>query len=300
MDGDGRDEVGITRKSPENSRYFILDDAHRGFAPLPVDGGKKWGSDSYATSIAFGEVDGDGRAEIAIGRKSNSNQRVALLDDAQAGFRYLATAGKNWGSSNFSTSLAFGDSDGDGLDELAVGRFASGNNPRFLVYKFGHGELNSIHEGGNNWGSNNFATSIAFGNVDGDPMDELGIVRKSPENMRYQILDDYGHNFRNVHQGGHNWGSGNFATRIAFGDVDGDGKDEVGISRLSSTNDRYWILDDAQDYFSILDSGGRNWGDDNFSTCIAFGDMDGDGRDDYGITRKSDQNMRYAVYLLKQ
>ena len=54
------------------------------------------------------------------------------------------------------------------------------------------------------------------------------------------------HGFARLHEGGIGWGSGNYTTSVAAGDVDGDGLDEVIIGRHSNVNMRYEILEISQ------------------------------------------------------
>ena len=43
--------------------------------------GEEWPEVVYATDVAFGDVDGDGRDEVAIVTSANTGARVVLLDD---------------------------------------------------------------------------------------------------------------------------------------------------------------------------------------------------------------------------
>ncbi len=148
-------------------------------------GGSSWGEGNYATSIAFGDVDGDGRDEVGITRKSGSNDRYWILNDKNAGFGTLHKGGSGWGSSNYATSIAFGDVDGDGRDEVGIARKAGSNSRYWILDGFGaYGQ-----GGGGRWGSSNYATSIAFGDVNGDGDADLGIARKAGSNMRYKVLE---------------------------------------------------------------------------------------------------------------
>lgn len=294
VDGDGRDEVGITRKAGSNGRYWILDDANNGFAQL-LSGGETWGSGNYATSIAFGNVDTDSNLEVGITRYATGNARFWILDDASTGFAVLHAGGSNWGSGNFATRIAFGDVDGDGIDEVGVTRKASGN-ARYWVLDDATNGFRILLSGGDNWGSANYATSISFGDVDGDGLDEVGITRKASGNPRYWIRDDAVAGFRQMDAGGSNWGSGNYATSIAFADFDNDGRDEVAIGRKASGNARYWLLNDANCNFRVLQEGGAGWGSGNYVTSVSFGDVDGDGLPELGVTRTAGGNPRYWIF----
>ena len=64
-DNDGLDEVGVARKAGVHARYWILDDYPRGFRTI-YGGGERWGSETHATSIAFGNVGEDRLEEIGF------------------------------------------------------------------------------------------------------------------------------------------------------------------------------------------------------------------------------------------
>jgi hypothetical protein len=166
---------------------------------------------------------------------------------------------------------------------------------RYLIYGFVAGELRQYVTGGDAWGDDAYVTDLAFGQVDADRAMELGVVRNTNVNDRYFVFDDASTNYRQLLAGGAGWGSGNYATGIAFGDVDGDGRDEIAISRYAGERERFWLIDDAQSSFIELYAGGNRWGDDTFATSVALGDVTGDGCADFGVTRNARANMRFDV-----
>jgi Family of unknown function (DUF6345) len=293
VDNDARAEMGIAVKSSSGSRFYIIDDKNQGFAVIH-SGGSGWGSGNYTTSIAFGDVDGDGRDEVGITRKAGSNARYYILDDMTNNFALLHSGGDGWGDSNYATSIAFGDVDGDGRDEVGLTRKA-GSNARYYILDDMNNNFTELHSGGDGWGDGNYATSIAFGNVDSDAAMEVGLTRKAGSHDRYYILDDQAHSFATLHSGGNGWGDGNYATSIAFGDVDNDGRDEVALGRKAGSNARFWVLEDALHGFGIIHRGGEDWGDSNYTQSVAFGNVNSNAKAELGVARKAGGNARYWV-----
>jgi hypothetical protein len=295
IDGDGYDEVVVTRKANTNGRYYMLGSGRNSNAPFPplFTGGQNWGSGNYATSCATGDIDGDGRDEVVIGRKARTNQRFEVRKFTGGTAQQLFSGGTGWGEGAHTTDVAVG-VDSSGMPLIGVTRKA-GSNARFFLYGGTGQNFSLLSRGGTNWGSDAYATGIAFGDVDGDGNLEIGVTRKAGTNARFivykAINGDYT-NLQTLHSGGTDWGSGNYGTGITFGDVDNDGRDEVGVTRFAGENGRFFIFDSADQEFRRLHSGGANWGSGYYATSIAMGDVDGDGRDEVAVARRAESNAR--------
>lgn len=260
--------------------------------------GEEWTEAVYATDVAFGDVDGDGRDELGVVNSAGEGARFYVFDDAAAGFAPLGSGGETWGALAVATSLAFGDADGDGDDELAVGRNHT-INARFFVHD-GPPDFALLWQGGETWGAGSYATSVAFGNVDGDAAAELGVTRRASLNERAYVFDDAATGFATLTLFGQTWASNAWATAIAFGDVDGDGRDEVGLARSATVNERFAIYDDARPGgrppFTPLWAGGATWTGDEYATVIAFGNVDDKPQAEPAVGRFATSGQRAAIH----
>jgi len=297
VDGDGRDEVAIVSNAVTGPRVTLLDDAAAGYVPLTTFG-ESWGPGSYATSVAFGNVDGDAADEIGLTRATSINERAILLDDAAGGYAVLETWGADWPAAVHGIAIAFGDTDGDGTDEIVVAHNGT-SGARAFGYDDAAAGFAPLWEGkglGDDWGVWAVATAVALGDTDGDGAAEVGITRRHDSNARVFLYS--GDNGIQIAATGNAWGAGAWATDIAFGNVDADAADEIGVARHNSVNERAYVYeyDSANNTLVTLAGFGESWNTSAHGTSIAFGDVDGDGRDELALARETTINPRVFVY----
>lgn len=297
IDGDGLDEIAVSRRATTGARVLLFDDEAAGFAPL-WSYGEGWGVASWATALAFGNVDDDPAEELVITRIAAVNERVRVFDDAAAGFVSLVHFGTDWSPPVSAVGAAFGDVDGDGRDELGfVTNAVEGD--RILVYDDAAAAFAPLWAGDTTWGATAIATGIAFGDADGDGLDELAVTRNHTINARVYLYDDAvttPPGFGLLWQYGQGWGAGSYATGVAFGNVDNDPAEEIGVTRLASLNERAYLFDDGGAGFALLQKFGESWAANAWASAMAFGDIDGDGRDEIGLARVATINPRVFVY----
>ncbi|SDJ80093.1 FG-GAP and VCBS repeat-containing protein [Nonomuraea jiangxiensis] len=149
FDGDGRDELAVgapadSVKLDGQGSVTVIDvrgqraRQYTQSTPGIAGASEKW--DSFGAALATGDFNGDGRADLAIGVPGeglSENQRAMDYGDGTVDVLYggrggLSTSGSEAWSQNtlegiaryydrFGASLAAGDLNGDGRDELAVG-----------------------------------------------------------------------------------------------------------------------------------------------------------------------------------
>ncbi|MCB0253234.1 MAG: VCBS repeat-containing protein [Anaerolineae bacterium] len=227
MDGDGRLDLAVANALDciENDdetidcsgQERVYQQTISGTLPLSAT----WSSDLVddSTSLAWGDVDNDGDLELAVGNLGGTGQaNVLYLNE-----RGILAARPAWTSNEeeLTTSIAWGDVDGDGYLDLAVGNAEEASR----LYHNNHGQLAAAFT----WSALDAGTTsnIALGDIDGDG--DLDLVANDQSVLRLY------RNEAGALTGASSWSGDLFCgltsfdecLPLALGDVDNDGDVDV-------------------------------------------------------------------------
>lgn len=216
IDADGIDEIITAPKEGGGPqvRVFEQDGTPRGIDLWPFHPNSRTG-----INVATGDVDGDGKDEIAVAQGENGQAWIKV-------YRYNTekTVLGEWnafGSVPCGASVAMGDVDLDGKDEIIVGA-GKGGGPLVRVFE-ANGEVKPIqffafHE------NYRGGVDVDTGDVDGDGKAEIAVSQKKEQAW----VKVYRYNNQQTIYG--EWKAyADFpvGTRVSLGDIDNDGKMEV-------------------------------------------------------------------------
>jgi hypothetical protein len=280
VDGDGDLDLavgnGIDTTGESNCLYLN----NNGTLSTTAD----WVSDEedVTSSVAWGDVDGDGDLDLAVGN-GYYNANTAITTN-QPNRLYLNNHGTlsstaDWSSteSEATSSIAWGDVDGDGDLDLAVG---NQNQPNRL-YVNDNGTLTSVWQSNipNSSGYDYWTYSVAWADYDGDGDLDLATGAHTQERL---YRNDNG-TLTTQPAWSSTEADGTYS--IAWGDVDGDGDLDFvtgGVPRLYRNEGATLTTTPA---YSTNES--------DFTTSVAWGDVDGDGDLDLAVGNRGKPDRLY-------
>ena len=275
LDGDGRPEIlgvaggGLGYASPGYHVWYVLSaDGRGGYAVRWVSDVVTWdnedaGGDGGITALRARDTDGDGRPEVVVLSASGD---VRVYDGRTRALLRLASIQRPIFQSVYyppAWSMAFGDADNDGAEELVVATAESiylldpATLRVELAYRY---DLASDHRHGD-------ATDVAVGDVDGDGDQEVVLasglvlgVRGGAVAVEWDLPST-------------DYGDAAFGHRLHLVDVDGDGRSEIAALGIWSGFRLFDAVRQAVVWAPAVPEATR--GRDFYA-----GDADGDGRVD--------------------
>lgn len=304
-------------------------------------------SDQFGLALISGDFDGNGRGDLAIGVPKESigdAEDAGLVHVLYAdGAGVLTADGTQWwyqglndligtpdSGDEFGGSLAAGDFNGDGFDDLAIaaaGEDVGGETEAGAVHIIYGSASGLISTGNQVWnqaspgihgvaeGGDHFAETLAVGDFDGDGIDDLAIGSPFEElggiDGAGTVHVLYGSPSGITSDDNYFWSDpwvvqefANFGSSLAAGDLNGDGRDDLAIgapdmtiwgeayagtatvlygSEIGLSTLGFQTLAQGADCqgFSIQDTYESS---DRFGYALAIGDFDGDDRDDLAIS----------------
>ncbi|MFM7486515.1 MAG: FG-GAP-like repeat-containing protein, partial [Cytophagales bacterium] len=226
IDGDGNADLAVANYGSTRTVSVFRNTGSSGTVKFSTQ--VDFTTDYAPWSVANGDLDGDGKVDLAVANGSSSNTVSVFNNTGSSGTVSFAT------KVDFTTgvgpvSLAIGDLDGDGKPDLTVANYGS-NTVSVFRNTGSSGTVSYATKVDVATGS--LPRSVAIGDLDGDGKPDLAVANEGSDSV--SVLRNTGSRGTVSFAAKVDFTTGADPRSVAIGDLDGDGKPDLAVANLSS------------------------------------------------------------------
>jgi len=294
-------DVGGTDRA---GRAYVFSGAD-GSLLLTLDTPNPQHAGGFGVSVAVGDVNRDGRADIAVGAHGEyvepyqSQGRAYVFSGADGSLLLTLDTPNPQYQGYFGGSLAVGDVNGDGKGDIAVGanyEDVGGNTDRGRAYVFSgaDGSLLLTLNSPNPEYQGYFGESLGVGDVNGDGRGDIAVgapqedAGYGEQGRAYIFSGVDGSLLFTLDTPNPQYGA-RFGWSVAIGDVNGGGKADIAVSAYGENvggnqgQGRAYVFSGADGSVLLTLDTPNPQADALFGHSVAVGDVNGDGNADMAV-----------------
>jgi hypothetical protein len=239
---------------------------------------------NYAPSVATGDFNGDGIPDLA----------VVAFDDTIAGFVSVLLgngdgtfqAAVSFSDGYRATSVAVGDFNGDGKDDIVTTNFDWTPGGKFHPPQITESDVRVFLGNGDGtfqapqiYNVPGGPNSVALGDFNGDGIPDLAVAQYNPIDGQSMVSILLGNGDGTFHYAQPYPGAGGFGSSVAVGDFNADGKTDLVVTNSGFNGRVVVLLGNGDGTFQH----GQPYGAANFLSSVAVGDFNRDGYPDLAV-----------------
>jgi hypothetical protein len=233
-------------------------------------GAVDYGAGTSPSSVAIGDFNGDGRADLAAANYGSNNVSV-LLGNSNGTFQAAVNSAVGGGP----IAVTVGDFNGDGKTDLAAANLNVGNVGVLL------GNGNGTFQAAVNYTTASGAQSVAVGDFNGDGKPDLVVANWSSNTVSVLLGNGNG-----TFQARVNYAAGSGPSTATVGDFNGDGKADLAVANAASNNVSV-LLGNGDGTFQAA----VNYATGDIPDSVAVADFNGDGKADLAVANYFGNNV---------
>lgn len=180
FDGNGVDEIAYLKQVTATDFTLFVYTAPAGAQEGTLIGIDYASYDGAPIALAAVDIDGNGTDEIAVLKKAGPTDYNLYIFTAPKGVQKGTLKGADWWSVDGHTvAIAGVDTDGNGVDEVAVLKQPAANDFTLQIYTAPQGIQKGTLKGTDYWRYDGNTVAISGLDADGDGTDEIAVLKKA-------------------------------------------------------------------------------------------------------------------------
>ncbi len=277
MDGDGKPDLAVANNGIGANTVSVLRNTSSA-SSIAFATKTDFTTGSGPNSVAIGDLDGDGKPDLAVANSSSST--VSVLRNTGTSGSIAFAAKIDFTTGIVPVSVAIGDLDGDGKPDLAVANLSSSTVSVFLNIS-SSGSIAFAAKTDFTTGSG--PNSVAIGDLDGDGKPDLAVANNGSASV--SVYRNTGSSGSIAFTAKTDFTTGSFPQSVAIGDLDGDGKPDLAVANRNSNS--VSVFRNTGSSGSIAFAAKTDFATGIFPASVAIGDLDGDGKPDLAVANFS-------------
>ena len=274
FNGDGKADLAVANQN-DNTLTVLLGNGTGGFTAAP---GSPLGVGLVPQSVAVGDFNGDGKADLVVS-DSDSNSVTVLLSNGAGGF--TAAPGSPVATGLWPHSVVVADFNGDGKLDLAV----ADTNANTVTVLLGKGTGGFMAAPGSPFAVAIKPTSVAVGDFNGDGKPDLAIANNGSNNITVMLGTGTG---AFTAAPGSPFATGNLPVSVAVGDFNGDSKLDLAIVNQNDDNVTVLLGSGTGGFTAAI---GSPFLVGHTPASVAVGDFNGDSKLDLAVANQNDNTV---------
>ncbi len=279
FDADGDEDLAVANEQSDNVT-IRLGAGDGTFATQPA--GSPFATGDEPRSVAVGDFDADGDEDLAVANVRSAN--VTILLNAGDGTFPTQPVGSPFAAGTGPISVAVGDFDADGNEDLAVANLSSNN----VTIRLGAGDGTfATQPTGSPFAAGTGPISVAVGDFDADGNEDLAVANFGSDNVTIRL--GAGDGTFATQAVGSPFAAGDGPVSVGIGDLNSDGDEDLAVANRNSS--KVTILLDAGDGTFATEPVGSPFAAGFFPQSVALGDLDADGNEDLATANYGSDNI---------
>ena len=283
VDGDGKLDLVVANNSSSSFSVFHNTSSSGNITTSSFAAKVDFTTGTNPSSIAIGDIDADGKPDIAVTNYSDNTVSVFHNTCNSGNINTASFATKiDFTTGLLPSSIAIGDMDGDGKPDLIIANARSYTVS--IVRNTGNiGNITSSSFAAKvDFATASLPYSVAIGDLDGDGKLDIAIANESNSTVSvFRNTSSSGSITSNSFAGKIDYATSFLPFSVAIADIDGDGKPDLVVANEDSAN--VSVLHNKSiigNFTSTSFAAKVDFRTGNGPYSVAIGDIDGDGKPD--------------------